>query len=128
MEAELFKRLTQSLKEAGAISRGEEKSAKAFTSDEMISTDTGTGTSMRKVSLTLKEFLDVYIGEPYTESVVYHIGGGEWSARASHGHLTKPDGSDSYSNLPELLADLASVGIRCIRIEWNGLPPSGKSW
>lgn len=39
MEATLFQMLAQSLKEAKAISRGEAKSAKAFTSKEKNSTD-----------------------------------------------------------------------------------------
>lgn len=83
---------------------------------------------MRKTPLTLKQFLDVYVDAEATESGVYHTGGGQWCARALHGQLTKPDGTDTYGHLPDLLADLASVGIRCIRIEWDGLPPSGKTW
>lgn len=83
---------------------------------------------MRIVPLTLSNFFDVHVDVPATDSGVYHIGGGEWCARALHGQLTKPDGSDTYSNLPDLLADLASVGIRSIRIELNDLPPSGNTW
>ena len=83
---------------------------------------------MKKVALTLNQFLDVFVDAPYTDSGVYHVGGGHWCARALHGQLTKPDGIDTFDSLPDLLADLAAVGIRCIRIEWDGLPSSGRAW
>lgn len=82
---------------------------------------------MRKVPLTLTQFLDVYVN-PDIKAGIYHVGSGQWCARADHGQLTKPDGTDTYDSLPVLLADLATVGIRCIPIEWDGLPASGRSW
>lgn len=83
---------------------------------------------MRKIPLTLKEFLDVFFDAPTAECGIFHVGSGHWCAKALHGQLTKPDGTDTYDSLPMLLADLASVGIRSIRIEWDGLPASGLTW
>lgn len=50
MEATLFQLLAQSLKEAGAISRGEAKSAKAFASKEKNSTDASKATLVEEIS------------------------------------------------------------------------------
>ena len=68
--------------------------------------------------LMLKEF--VQAATPDTLHIVYNEG--YWEARCHHAVLTKPSGSIEFSNLPELLSDLAGVGIRCSKIEWDGLP------
>lgn len=77
-------------------------------------------------ALTLKQFVEAF-PENYDRSAVYYADG-KWIARVMHGQLTKPDGTDEYDSVEELLRDLASVGIRKIEIEWDGLPASGRKW
>lgn len=79
-----------------------------------------------KKALTLTQFVKAFPSN-YDASAIYHVGG-KWIAKVMHGQLTKPDGSDEYNSLDGLLADLASVGIRKIQIEWDGLPASGRKW
>lgn len=52
--------------------------------------------------------------------VVYNEG--YWEARCQHAVLLKPDGDVGFINLSALLSILAGVGIRCSKIEWDGLP------
>lgn len=80
-----------------------------------------------KKALTLNQFVEAFPSN-YAESAIFLASGGKWIAKVMHGQLTKPDGSDEYDSLDGLLADLASVGIRKIQIEWDGLPASGRRW
>lgn len=80
-----------------------------------------------KKALTLKQFVEAF-PQNYDVAGVYHVGGGKWIAKVLHGVLTKPDGTEEYDRLDDLLADLAMVGIRKIQIEWDGLPTSGRKW
>lgn len=54
---------------------------------------------------------------------LYHVGGGRWIGRCASGVLLTRNGLP-YLTLEEALADLASVGVRRIAIEWDGLPAS----
>ena len=46
-----------------------------------------------------------------------------WWARSGKFVLMRPDGSTSFSSINQLLEVLAGVGIRCARVEWDGLTP-----
>lgn len=47
---------------------------------------------------------------------------GYWVANSPAGRLAQPSGEMGFANLPGLLSILAGVGIRTLRIEWEGLP------
>lgn len=76
--------------------------------------------------LTLLQFVKAFPSN-YDHSAIYHTRG-KWIAKVMQGQLTRPDGTDEYDSLEELLSDLASVGIRKIQIEWDGFPASGLKW
>jgi hypothetical protein len=80
-----------------------------------------------KKALTLQQFVDAFPSN-YDSAGIYHVNGGKWVAKVMHGHLTKPDGTEECDCLGDLLADLATVGIRKIQIESDGFPSSGRNW
>lgn len=69
--------------------------------------------------LHLKDF--VQAAEP--DSLRIYNGDGGWFARSGEVILQRPDGSKYFPDLTHLLGVLASVGIRCCTIEWDGLEP-----
>lgn len=73
---------------------------------------------MKLKSLKLQEFAQA--ATPETLQIVYNEG--YWEARCQHAVLLKPDGDVGFINLSALLSILAGVGIRCSKIEWDGLP------
>lgn len=78
---------------------------------------------MSKQSLELEAF--VRAASPDTLRILHCDGA--WSARSGPNVLLRPDGSTRFTDLVELLGVLASVGIRCTVIEWDGLearPPT----
>lgn len=71
--------------------------------------------------LTSKQFCNA-LASNYNAALIVHVGGGLWQARCSDGVLATPEGVTNFDNLTGLLAILAGVGIRAIRVEWDGLP------
>lgn len=69
--------------------------------------------------LQLKAF--VRAAEPDTMRIIKGDGG--WFARSGEVTLQCADGSKYFPDLTHLLGVLASVGIRCCVIEWDGLEP-----
>lgn len=69
--------------------------------------------------LQLNDF--VHAARPATLRVLYGRDG--WFAKDGDVTLQRPDGSNHFADLPELLGVLASVGIRRCVVEWDGLEP-----
>lgn len=76
-------------------------------------------TTMPTQNLQLKAF--VQAAEPDTLRVLNGDGG--WFAKSGEVTLQRPNGSKYFADLTHLLGVLASVGIRCCVIEWDGLEP-----
>lgn len=73
-------------------------------------------------SITIHQFCTAH-AQDYDRTGIYHVGGGQWVPRCAKGVLLTQNGTP-YLALEDALADLASVGIRRIAIEWDGLPAS----
>lgn len=69
--------------------------------------------------LTLQEFVSQ--ASP-GDCRIFHVGDGLWEVRCQAGVLVQPNGKTGFDDLTYLLSVLASVGIRCTVIEWDGLP------
>ena len=76
-------------------------------------------------AISIHQFCKAH-AQDYDHTGIYHIGGGRWVGRCASGVLLTHNGLP-YLTLEEALADLASVGIRRIAIEWDGLPASDRS-
>lgn len=73
--------------------------------------------------LTLQEFVSQASPD---DCRIYHVGNGLWDVRCKAGVLVQPSGKTGFNDLTGLLSILASVGIRCTVIEWDGLPAAGQ--
>ncbi|MCD5327875.1 hypothetical protein ACFFU8_09425 [Chromobacterium piscinae] len=73
--------------------------------------------------LTLKEFVSEASPD---DCRIFHVGHGQWEVRCQAGVLVQPNGKTRFNDLTYLLSVLASVGIRCTVIEWDGLPAAGQ--
>jgi len=62
----------------------------------------------------------------YEAAGIYHIGHGCWVPRCEDGVLLINDVAP-YTCVEDALADLASVGIRRIAIEWDGFAASNRA-
>lgn len=69
--------------------------------------------------LTLKEFVSEASPD---DCRIFHVGDGQWEVRCLAGVLVQASGKTRFNDLTYLLSVLASVGIRCTTIEWDGLP------
>lgn len=69
--------------------------------------------------LTLQEFVSQASPD---DCRIFHVGDGRWEVRCQAGVLAPPNGKTGFDDLIHLLSVLASVGIRCTVIEWDGLP------
>jgi len=74
---------------------------------------------MAKRQLELLAFVDA--AEP-TKLRIFN-GDEGWFARSGDVTLSRPGGTIYFAELTHLLGVLASVGIRCCVIEWDGLDP-----
>lgn len=72
--------------------------------------------------ITIHQFCQAHARD-YDSTGLYHVGAGRWVGRCPSGVLLTKNGVP-YLTLEEALADLASVGVRRIAIEWDGLPAS----
>lgn len=75
--------------------------------------------------VTLRQFCQAHARD-YDHTGIYHVGAGRWVGRCAAGVLLTKVGVP-YLTLEEALADLASVGIRRIAIEWDGLVASTRA-
>lgn len=75
--------------------------------------------------ISLRQFCKAH-ADDYLETGIYHIGEGRWLPRCPAGVLLASNGTP-YARLDDALADLASIGIRRIAIEWDGLPSSDRA-
>ncbi len=64
--------------------------------------------------VTLKEFRRVFA---YDREAVIRFGDQGWQASCSAGILVNPGGQNLYLTVEQLLADLATIGVRRILIE-----------
>jgi hypothetical protein len=71
--------------------------------------------------LNPSQFCKAMVGHFDSSRIVY-VGGKSWQAQCPAGVLATHEGITSFDNLAMLLAILAGVGIRTIRVEWDGLP------
>lgn len=76
-------------------------------------------------AISVHEFLKSHSESP-ASSVVTHVGYGAWVASCVAGVLLIKNVS-AYTCVEDVLADLASVGIRRIAIEWDGFGPSDRA-
>ena len=62
----------------------------------------------------------------YSATGIFHVGNGRWVPRCADGVLLIKNVAP-YTCVEDALADLASVGIRRIAIEWDGFAASNRA-
>lgn len=72
--------------------------------------------------ISLRPFVNA-LAANYDAAGIFHVGGGRWIARCAEGVLLSKDGAP-YESVEAILKDLATVGVRRIAIEWDGLAAS----
>lgn len=73
--------------------------------------------------ITVHQFVQAFDPD---NAAIHHIGNGRWVPRCSAGVLLIKNVAP-YTCVEDALADLASVGIRRIDIEWDGLGESNRA-
>lgn len=75
--------------------------------------------------LTIHQFCKS-LSKNYGGTGIYHVGNGQWVPRCDAGVLLAQNVAP-YTCLEDALADLASVGIRRIPVEWDGFAASKRN-
>lgn len=76
------------------------------------------------IPVTIHQFCQAHASE-YDRTGLYHVGAGRWVGRCAAGVLLTKNGAP-YLTLEEVLSDLASVEIRRIAVEWDGLAATAR--
>ncbi len=75
--------------------------------------------------ISIHQFVKSHADNPKA-SGIFHIGYGRWVPRCESGALLIKNIAP-YTCIEDALADLASVGIRQITVEWDGLAASNRA-
>lgn len=93
--------------------------------EQMSVTNTGMAMTEYGKPLMIRQFCKS-LSANYSGATIFHVGNGRWLPCCDAGVLLVKNEAP-YTRLEDALADLASVGIRCISVEWDGLAASKRN-